>query len=351
MSLPRFGIQNDAAIVKIIEENTPKNTVNSKKYTWKIFMEFCDARIYELDGNRTLEELALILKDWAINMRKKDSTEFKEATVKTVWNITSKLLQEKYYKEYNIMLDPFKSVAFKQARNARDAARRNLQTDPTKRKTSSVPLTSNEMSKIINFWDENTPIGLLRKFYHIATVELAWRGGEGAACLVDYFHIEKDNNGSPTNRIECNPIFSKTCQGGSKNCASSKWPNRHWKTGSDNWYDNMPLGRNIIDGWTKSSAEAIGLDTKQRKITNHSNRATAVSQLAKSGVQEQHLLKITGHNNGNSIKPYLNIDQEHHNQIINIMRGNTYAVTKANTARSTEYHYTNCSFNNCVFNK
>ncbi|MVN24870.1 DUF3504 domain-containing protein, partial [Staphylococcus aureus] len=140
---------------------------------------------------------------------------------------------------------------------------------------------------------------------------------EGAACLVDYFHIEKDNNGSPTNKIEYNPIFSKTCQGGSKNCASSKWlvqnsdnnacpvrlfikllskrgtniktnrlflrPNRHWKTGSDNWYDNMPLGRNIINGWTKSSAEAIGLDTKQRKITNHSNRATAVSQLAKSG--------------------------------------------------------------------
>lgn len=47
MSLPRFGLQNDEAIDKIIEENTPKKTVNSKKYTWKIFMEFCYARKYD----------------------------------------------------------------------------------------------------------------------------------------------------------------------------------------------------------------------------------------------------------------------------------------------------------------
>lgn len=384
MSLSRFGIQNNESIDKIIEENVPKNTINSKKYTWKTFIDFCNTRKYELDGNRTIEELALILKDWAVNMKKRDGTDFKEATIKTMWNVTSKLLQEKYYNEYNIMIDPFNSVAFKQARNARDAARKNLQIDPTKRKTSSVPLSSTEMNKIINFWDENTPLGLLRKFYHIAAVELAWRGGEAVACLVEYFHIEKNNDGSPTNRVEYNPVFSKTCQGGSKNCASSKWlvqnsdsnicpvrlflkllskrgknikthrlflkPNRHWKTENDKWYDNVPLGKNTINGWTKSSAEAVGLDTKGRKITNHSNRATAVSTLAKNGIDEQQLLKITGHNNANSIKPYLNIDQEHHNRIINSMRGNTSSVTEANTS-SSKYNFSNCSFNNCVFNK
>lgn len=65
-------------------------------------MDFCGTRKYILDGNRTVQELASILKDWAVNIRKKDGTEFKEATIKTMWKITSKLHQEKYYNEYNV---------------------------------------------------------------------------------------------------------------------------------------------------------------------------------------------------------------------------------------------------------
>lgn len=339
-----------------------------------------------VDANRSVEDLALILKDWAVNMRKKDSTEFKECTIKTIWNVTSKLLQEKYYNEYSTIIDPFKSIVFKQARNARDATRKKLQSDPSKRKCSSIPLSCAELNKIITLWDETTPRGLQRKFYHIAAVELAWRGGEAVAALVDFFNIEKNNDGSPSNRIKYNPIFTKTCQGGSKSCSHNKWlvqntdsnacpvrlflkllskrgkhvksnrlflrPNRYWKTETDNWYDNMPLGKHIINNWMKTSAEAIGLDVKEKKITNHSNRSTAVSQLAKSGVPDQQLIKITGHNNPNSIKPYLNIDQEHHNKIINNMRGSTSSVVETNSATSaSSFSFSNCTFNNCSFNK
>lgn len=113
----------------------------------------------------------------------------------------------------------------------------------------------------------------------------------------------------------------------------------------------MPLGKNTISEWTKSSAEAIGLDINKKKITNHSNRATAVSLLVKSGVEEQQLIKITGHNNSNSIKPYLNIDDEHHNKIINNMRGNTSTVLETNMSSAATLNFTNCTFNNCVFNK
>lgn len=389
MSVSRFSNLDNESIDEIIIKNTPENTVRSKRYIWKMFMEFCSIRKYELDGNRTTEELASILKDWAVNMRKRDGSEFKEATIKTVWNITSKLLQEKYYNDYNVIIDPFKSVIFKYARNARDATRKKLQTDPSKRKMASAPLSLSEFNRIINFWDENTPEGLQRKFYHIAAVELAWRGGEAVACLLEFFQLEKNNDGTPTNRVEYNPIFSKTCQGGSKNCTDSKYlvqnsdsnacpvrlylkllskrgpqiktnrlflrPNRHWKKETDNWYDNMPLGRNVINGWTKASAEAIGLDTNLKKITNHSNRSTAVSHLAKSGVQEQQLLKITGHSNANSIKPYLNIDKEHHNKIINNMRGNMSTIMEttntSSASNSNTFSFTNCSFNDCVFNK
>uniref|UniRef100_A0A6P7GD95 Uncharacterized protein LOC114340821 n=1 Tax=Diabrotica virgifera virgifera TaxID=50390 RepID=A0A6P7GD95_DIAVI len=163
-------------------------------------MDFCNDRKYELDGNRTVEELASILKDWAVNMRRKDGTTFKEATVKTMWNLTSKLLQEKYYKEMKVIIDPFKSVVFQQARAARDSIRRKLQSDPCKRKQSSEALSAVEITKMINLWNEDTPEGLQRKFYHITAVELAWRGGEVAACLTDFFRIETNNDDSVTNR-------------------------------------------------------------------------------------------------------------------------------------------------------
>jgi hypothetical protein len=59
---------------------------------------------------------------------------------------------------------------------------------------------------------------------------------------------------------------------------------------------------------------------KKIKITNHSVIATTVSNLAKQGVGEQQLIKITGHSSAHSIRPYLQMDMEHHQTIINSMR-------------------------------
>jgi hypothetical protein len=84
------------------------------------------------------------------------------------------------------------------------------------------------------------------------------------------------------------------------------------------WYKVVPVGRNVISSWTKDSALKLGLDSN--KITNHSNRSTAVTSLAKSGVNEQQLIKITGHSNTNSIKPYLSMDKQHHSQLIENLR-------------------------------
>lgn len=46
-------------------------------------------------------------------MKKKDENEFKQATVKAIWNISCNLLQEKYYNDYNIIIDPFNRIEFK----------------------------------------------------------------------------------------------------------------------------------------------------------------------------------------------------------------------------------------------
>lgn len=48
------------------------------------------------------------------------------------------------------------------------------------------------------------------------------------------------------------------------------------------------------------ATEAIALNIKDKKIAYYSNRSTAISEVAKSGVEEKQLLKITGYSNHNS---------------------------------------------------
>lgn len=116
--------------------------------------------------------------------------------------------------------------------------------------------------------------------------------------------------------------------------------------------------------WTKHSAEKIGLNTKKFKLTNHSHRSSAISALAKQGVGEQEMIKLTGHSNASSLKPYLLLDPEHHLKLIKNLRENApkptdfistsvvppqvqvqtqhNAVVEKNNAQT--FNYYNCNF-------
>lgn len=381
----RFSTFSDAEITKKILETTSKNTLISNQSIWRQFKTFTKERNYILDQSTTTATLALILKDWAYNMKRKDGNDYKEAVIKTMWNKTAKLVQELYFNKYNRSFDPFHDIEFRNARNARDAKRKILQKHPEKHKQSSVALSNTELLQIFNYWDEDTPCGLQRKFFHVASYELAWRGGEATKCLVHYFKKETDIKRLNTGRIEYNPIFTKTAQGGAQRCANSKWltpninnpdicpvrlfeklmskreenikterlfltPNPAWQTHGF-WYKNVPVGINSISKWMKESAEKVGLDTVTKKITNHSARSSAVSNLSKAGVGEQELIKVTGHNSASSIKPYLQLNQEHHSNIINNLRENTQEETLniTSNSKSSINNESRNIFNNCVF--
>ncbi|KAJ3655633.1 hypothetical protein Zmor_014754 [Zophobas morio] len=107
--------------------------------------------------------------------------------------------------------------------------------------------------------------------------------------------------------------------------------NPSWKTSS--WYKNSPVGVNEFSKRFKTSAEKVGLDTKSRKITNHSARSTALSQLTKAGIGEQQLTKITGHSSAGSIRPYLQLDSSHHNKIVTTFRQDITAVESGEKRR------------------
>ena len=78
------------------------------------------------------------------------------------------------------------------------------------------------------------------------------------------------------------------------------------------------------------------------QISNHSNRSSAVSNLTKKGVCEQEVIKMTGYSSTNSLKPYLQLDEEHHANIVNVLRRD--GGTNQNLG-SPVINYNNCTFN------
>jgi hypothetical protein len=130
------------------------------------------------------------------------------------------------------------------------------------------------------------------------------------------------------------------------------------KKTSKGFLKNCPIGRNENSKWTRQSAESIGKDTKRIKVTNHSNHAAAVTQLAKVGVSENQIMKVTGHSNLASIKSYLQINSEHHEKIIQKMRSKNSEITRSiedgssietPSSTSSKVSSSSCVFNKCSF--
>lgn len=120
------------------------------------------------------------------------------------------------------------------------------------------------------------------------------------------------------------------------------------KVNSVGFFKNCPIGRNEISKWTKAAAQQIGLDTQHNKITNHSNRSTAVSCLAKSGVGEHQITKITGHQSTSSINSYLQLDAVHHSNLVDQLRGyeGPKHLNTEENANTVTINYNNCTFIN-----
>ncbi|CAH0558871.1 unnamed protein product [Brassicogethes aeneus] len=154
-------------------------------------------REYTLSAETSEAQLANIMKDYAYNMKKMDGEDYKEGTIKTMWNQTAKLLQEKYLNDFDIKINPFSDAAFKTARGARDAKRKALQSIPEKRRASAAALEEKDWDAMTTVWDEETPDGLQKKLFMIISVELAWRGGEGS---IQIQRTVKKNNPPNTTR-------------------------------------------------------------------------------------------------------------------------------------------------------
>ena len=59
-------------------------------------------------------------------------------------------------------------------------------------------------------------------------------------------------------------------------------------------------------------ATLAGLDTTNKRFTNHSVCKTTVMKLQKAGVSNDKIVSITGHKNEQSLRDYTDVDMEDH---------------------------------------
>lgn len=78
----RFGKESTELIRKEVENLTPSNTKKSKATVWTQFLEFCKEKLYRIEEEKSVAELAAILEDWGFNMKRRNLEDYKESVVK-----------------------------------------------------------------------------------------------------------------------------------------------------------------------------------------------------------------------------------------------------------------------------
>jgi hypothetical protein len=91
-----------------------------------------------------------------------------------------------------------------------------------KTNVKNLQLFDLHIKELVKACDQQTPEGTEKTFF-ILSYEPAWRGPEGATAEITFFKEETNNIGDKTGRIQYNPLFMKTTQGGSRKLADTKW--------------------------------------------------------------------------------------------------------------------------------
>ena len=97
--------------------------------------------------------------------------------------------------------------------------------------------------------------------------------------------------------------------------------------GSQIWYCNSPLGKNVIGKFLVNAAKAAGLPGN---ISNHSVRKTCISRLMDADLPENYVAQLSGHKNLRSLDAYKLASQSHQRRMSMVLSRST-AINSGNS--------------------
>ena len=81
------------------------------------------------------------------------------------------------------------------------------------------------------------------------------------------------------------------------------------------------MGENNLDTYVHQMATLAGLDTTNKRFTNHSVHKTTVMKLQKAGISNDKIVSITGHKNEQNLRDYAGVDMEDRAKLSEILVG------------------------------
>ena len=85
------------------------------------------------------------------------------------------------------------------------------------------------------------------------------------------------------------------------NSAFWQYPSNSFTEDDTVWYTRAPMGKNALSAMMTNISKLANLSIM---YTNHSIRATSITEMDEAGIASRHIMRISGHKTEESIKHY-----------------------------------------------
>ena len=329
----RFADFDEEEYQNILQDKDSDRTKKATKTSVNIFREYLAEKGRNTQFQTlTKEEIALQLAKFYIEVRRVDGTHYKTSSLNSIRAGINRYLKSEYFGVIDIISDP----EFSRANAAYKAATVELKKIGKGCIEHHEDLSSGDLEKLYTsgVFDQDTPLGLQRKFWFEISLYFCRRGRENLRCLKkDMFRIDKDENGiefvtqnidEMTKKTREDNLSSRTNSGRMYTTGSSLCPVATYKkylaklnpeseflfqtpkTSAPScptapWYKKTPLGKNPLGSMMSSISKDAGLSVI---YTNHCVRATCIKILDTGGFAGRDICQVSGHNNEGSLSSY-----------------------------------------------
>ena len=232
---------------------------------------------------------------------------------------------------------------------------------------SYPPITGEDLLKLKqdNAFDTTSPTQLQEKVWWDIHYNFARRGRENDRQMKkDTFIISQDASGlkfiemsfnefTKNHRGDTSDVHPRCYANHTKTCPVESFQNylaqlhpeidclwqRPSITNKKSWYMKCPLGVNRLGTMMERISKRLNLS---KKFTNHSVRATTITNLSEAGVEARHIAKLSGHRSLQSIDNYnKDCSESQKRHFSSILQGSNTADTSATATTTAKQHCSN----------
>ena len=322
--------------MKLVNASTSKNTEYSNTFAAKTFQTYLHSRKIEKEIRElSKEEFCQILPKFYASVKAANGEYYSASTMLTLRSSLNRCIAATRMPTFCIITDQ----SFSSANRVFKAVLKKLREVGKGKITHKSAINEADLQRLYsspNVFNINTPHTLLNKVFfevafffcrrgmenlcHLRKTDFQVRENESEMKYVVKVVSESDKNHTGMNieRYETEggrmyavsnsdrcPVnsFAKYISKLNPSCSRLfQMPRANYNTNDAVWYQNKPIGKNILSTKLSQISKEAGLS---KVYTNHCIRATSITTLSHSGFEARHIRTISGHKNDASLDSYV----------------------------------------------